>query len=182
MTNLLPPFDKDNSGNISKQEYESSARVASVWRNKVLQGIEFEQLDVDKDQSLTKEDFRLKMESRYKQVLSKIESQDEDWIWKNYVRVSIPWLEEHRDLEPNSSRLLRLAIPIFVFHGEADANASVEGVRELESSFAREGKTNLRTFIFNQHDHDLNFLQWASGKPIPAGISKIFEVAEELQN
>jgi predicted esterase len=76
--------------------------------------------------------------------------------------------------------LLRLDIPIYVFHGEADANSDVEGARQLKKSFEKNMKTNLETFLFKGHDHDLNFMEWPRKKTIPEGIEKIFEVAKEL--
>ena len=182
MINLRPPFDKDKDGRISKMEYESDRKVATAWREKVMQGTAFEQLDSNKDGELTAEDFRLRVEPVYKQILAKIEANDEDWIWRNYFRVSIEWLNEHFKLEPNKRRLLRLDIPIYVFHGEADANSDVEGARQLKKSFEDNMKTNLDTFLFKGHDHDLNFMEWPSKKTIPEGIEKIFEVAKELNN
>lgn len=180
MINLRPPFDSDQDGNISKREYESDGKLAAGWREKVMQDAKFEVLDVDKNGVLTAEDFRIRVEPAYKQILAKIEANDADWIWKNYFRVSIEWLNEHFKLEPNKVRLLRLDIPIYVFHGESDANADVEGVRQLKASFDKNNKTNLKTFFFKKHNHDLNFMQWLSQDEIPEGIAKIFEVAREL--
>ena len=181
MLNLLPPFDKDKDGKISKAEYESDDKLAKGWREKVMQDTKFEVLDASKDGLLTAEDFRLRVEPAYKQVLAKIEANDADWIWKNYFRVSIEWLNEHFQLEPNKVRLLRLEIPIYVFHGDADANVDVEGARQLEASFKQNNKANLKTFIFKGHDHNLNFMHWPLKKKMPEGIAKLFEVAEELK-
>ena len=169
-------------GSISKMEYESDRKLATAWRETVMQGTPFEQLDSNKDGELTAEDFRLRMEPAYKQILAKIEANDEDWIWRNYFRVSVEWLKEHFKLEPNKRRLLRLDIPIYVFHGEADANSDVEGARQLKKSFEKNKKTNLETFLFKGHDHDLNFMEWPTKKRISEGIEKIFEVAKELNN
>jgi pimeloyl-ACP methyl ester carboxylesterase len=180
MLNLNPVFDHDGDGSISEEEFASDDPSAAAMR-KALGDAPFGTLDMDSDGALTREDFRLLAQPQYKLILSKVEARDGDWIWKNYFRVSIEWLEEHFALEANKTRLLRLDVPIYVFHGDGDANADIEGVRDLQARFDEHGKTNLRTFIFEGHDHDLNFLHWVFKREIPPGIAKIFEVAESLK-
>ena len=94
--------------------------------------------------------------------------------------MTINWLSEHKDLEANRTRLPRLDIPIYIFQGEDDANASVKGVYEIEKIFSDKQKTNLRCFVFKGHNHDLNYLDFPSKKSISEGIKKIFDVSEEL--
>ena len=53
-------------------------------------------------------------------------------------------------------------------------------MHDLRESFESHEKTNLQAFIFEGHDHDLNFLRWALQEEIPPGIAKIFEVSEAL--
>ncbi len=182
MRNLNPVFDKDDDHKISQEEYESEDEPAAKFRKRLMQGTEFELLDATKDGQLTAEDFAIRTQSIYAAVLSNLADNNEDWIWKNYFRVSIPWLREHFSLEANKTRLPRLKIPIYVFHGEADANVDVQGVYDLEKRFAALGKSNLDTFVFEDHDHDLNFMQWVTKDELPAGIAKIFEIASSLSN
>ena len=104
---------------------------------------------------------------------------NEDWIWDYYFRITVPWLQEHFSLEANKSRLTRLNLPIAIFHGERDANVPVEGVYDLDKRFRALGKTNLKTFVFENHNHDLNFMEWVNNNKIPAGIEKVLEVAAE---
>ncbi|MEM9644616.1 MAG: prolyl oligopeptidase family serine peptidase, partial [Planctomycetota bacterium] len=156
------------------------AELPTHWREKMLQGVEFDVLDKNKDASLTSEDFRLSVQPVYKAVLAKIEEGDEDWIWKNYFRVSIPWLKEHFKLEANKDRLLRLDMPVFVFHGERDANVDVQGVYDLKRRFEKAGKPNLRTYVFKNHDHQLKFFDWILKEEMSEGYQKMFDIASKL--
>ena len=173
-------FDKNSDTKISKTEYESTDNVATAMRTHGFKDATFEQIDINKDAAIDKADFMLIRDAPYKLFLSKWEAKDEDWIWQNYFRVSVNWLNEHSKLEANKSRMLRLKMPVYVFHGQDDANCDVNWVGDLTSRFAKAKKTNLQTFIFKDHDHNLNFMTWVRTKTIPDGIKKIFEVSEEL--
>jgi pimeloyl-ACP methyl ester carboxylesterase len=172
-------FDKDKNGLVSRAEFESDDKIAAALRTR-MQNVKFEQLDVTKDDAITAADFAVIQKPKYDATLDAYNRGDEDWIWKNYFRVSIPWLKEHFALEANKDRLLRLNIPIYIFHGEDDANCPVEGVYDVRSRFEKAKKTNLHANIFPGHNHDLNFVDWVLKKEMPAGIKKMFEVADEL--
>lgn len=177
---LRKAFDKNEDGSLSKEEFESEDKAAESMRKGRLQNAKFEQLDINKDNFINAKDFGQLVEPTYKLILEKIEAKDEDWIWKNYFHISIEWLNEHFKLEANKTRLLRLRIPIYIFHGEEDANTDVNGVYDLKERFVKNKKTSLQAFVFKEHNHDLNFLNWAVGKKMPEGIKKIFEVSEDL--
>lgn len=177
---LKQAFDKNADGNITKTEYESDEKAATAMRTGRLQNTKFEQLDVNKDDLINAADFARLVEPKYKLILEKFAARDEEWIWNNYFRVSTEWLDEHFKLEANKTRLLRLKMPIYIFQGEDDANCDVNWVYDLKKRFAENAGTNLQTFVFKGHNHDLNFLNWVMAKKMPDGISKIFEVSEEL--
>jgi hypothetical protein len=173
-------FDTNNDHIISKEEYESKDNVPTKMRAALFKDAPFEQLDANKDGKITAEDFGILNRMRYNAILNAVEKQDDDWIWNNYFRITTAWLKEHFVLEPNKSRLLRVNIPIYIFHGEDDINVPVEGVYDLHERFVKAHKTNLQYFIFKDHDHDLNYLDWPAKKVISDGIKKIFEVSESL--
>lgn len=173
-------FDSNNDHAISKEEYESSDKTATKMRAALFKDATFEQLDVNKDNRITAEDFGILNRARYNMILNAVEKNDDDWIWNNYFRITTAWLKEHFELEPNKTRLLRINIPVYIFHGEEDINVPVEGVYDLQERFAKGHKTNLQCFIFKGHDHDLNYLDWPAKKIISDGIKKIFEISDTL--
>jgi pimeloyl-ACP methyl ester carboxylesterase len=179
MINLNPVFDSDGDKTISREEYESDDGEVAKYRQRVMQDSKFDLLDANKDGELSAEDFGLRLKTRQRILMLNLKQGNEDWIWDYYFRITVPWLQEHFSLEANKSRLTRLNLPIAIFHGERDANVPVEGVYDLEKRFRALGKTNLKTFVFENHNHDLNFMEWVNNKKIPGGIEKVLEVAAE---
>jgi pimeloyl-ACP methyl ester carboxylesterase len=181
MVNIRGFFDTNHDNRISKEEYGSEEKQAAAFRNQAFGGAKFEQLDVNKDNIIDAADFGLLNKARYEAILAAVERKDDDWIWNNYFHVTTAWLKEHFELEPNKTRLLRINITIYIFQGEDDANTPVEGVYDLRERFQKAGKTNLHSFTFKTHNHDLNYLDWMIKKEMPEGIKKIFEAAEMLK-
>ena len=52
---------------------------------------------------------------------------------------------------------------------------------DIDMEFKRIGKTNLTLHTFDNHDHDLNFLQYLLKNEFSDGMKAIFDVAEELK-
>ncbi len=175
MVNIAKYFDANADNRLSKEEYNSEALAAANVRANALRGAQFEQLDVNKDGWITAEDFKLLMVSKYGGVLEAVRTSDDAWIWDNYFHVSTAWLRQHFALEANKSRLLRLNIPISIFHGKDDANCPVEGVLDIQRRFKTLSKDNLRCQIFEGHNHDLNYLDFITKKEISLGIKAMIE-------
>ncbi len=175
-------FDKNEDDIITRLEYQSSEDRASRYRANALRNTPFEVFDVNKDTLLTKEDFAAMVKPRLDALLQAYEKQDDAWIWNNYFRISSAWIKAHDELEPNSSRMLRLNIPIFIFHGTHDASTPIAGVYDIESRFKDARKKNLSVYTFKNYDHDLNFAQWVVRGTESEGISKMMEVAAALMH
>ena len=173
-------FDLDGDDAISREEYEREDSVLSKYRTYLFQQADFNTIDVVKDGSLDIKDFN-KMRSSFDDLLmGKISEADETWIWNNYMRVTIGWLREHFALEPNKSRLLRIEIPIYIFHGTDDQNVPAKGVYDIESRFIASGKTNLTIHVFDKHNHDLNFQDWLIKKEYSEGFQSLFKTAKNI--
>jgi len=110
-------------------------------------------------------------------VFSRAEYESTDSI-ASLGRVRV--LKEYFQLEANKTRLLNIDIPISIFQGVDDANTPVEGVYDIQSRFKQANKTNLKCFIFEGHNHDLNYLDWPFKQQISEGLNAIFNTAELL--
>lgn len=177
MINLNKFFDKDKDGVISRAEYESDEKTPKYVREQTLGGAAFDRMNTIKDSVLNADDFAMISAPFCEALMEKTAAGDGAWIWENYVRITPQWLKAHYALEPNKSRMLRLDIPVFIFHGTVDASVPVEGVHDIEARFRACGKTNLKTYLFEGADHDLNFLDWISSGTVSEGLVKIFDTA-----
>lgn len=177
---LGPVFDADADGVISREEYGSDQEEVARYRAAVMGAATFEVLDANADGVLDAADFAIRQRILHNMLLHAVETGNEEWIWNNYFRISIEWLRAHFALEANKTRLLRLDLPIYVLHGENDAHVPAESVRDLEARFRAVGKTNLEAYVFADHDHDLNFMEWLIADEPPAGIGKLLECVERI--
>lgn len=177
MINLGKFFDKDKDGAISRAEYVSDEKTPKYVREQTLGGAAFDRMNTIKDSVLNADDFAMISAPFCEALMEKTAAEDGAWIWENYVRITPQWLKAHYALEPNKSRMLRLDIPVFIFHGTVDASVPVAGVHDIEARFRASGKTNLKTYLFEGADHDLNFLDWIGSGTVPEGLVKIFDTA-----
>ncbi|MDC0230935.1 hypothetical protein OAK19_03130 [Aureispira] len=182
MISVCQCFDSDDNKFIDRGEYESEEKVAAYCRKELFGGVDFSLLDKSQDSILDARDFKIQTEPYYKMLLEKTEAGDNNWIWNNYFKITSQWLKQHFALEANKTRMLRLELPIYIFHGTSDANTAVEGVYDIEKRFKSTGKTNLKCQVFEKHDHDLNFTSWLKNKELPEGIKAIFEQARKIIN
>lgn len=161
---------------IQRVEYENadSRAIARVG------GQRFEQLDIDQDSVLTIEDFRLALQPRLQEILAAVERKDDEWIWNSFFRVGTQWMAEHRTIEANKTRILRLDIPVCLFHGRNDANTPVEGILQLQEAALRQKKNNIRVFVFDDHDHTLEFLAWIVQRSMHEGLNVLFDEIEKF--
>lgn len=173
-------FDKNLDKAISKEEYESPDEQGSAYKPYLFQNIPFDSLDIVKNSFIDIKDIR-KMRAPFHEHLMKCVTEN-NWLWirSNYFNITPQWFKTHFELEPNKTRLLRINAPIHVFHGTNDANVPVESVSDLQSRFDVCNKTNLITYIFEKHNHDLNFSDWLAHKKWSEGFETVFRVAKGI--
>jgi pimeloyl-ACP methyl ester carboxylesterase len=176
MINYRKFFDANKDGIIQKAEY-IDADPRAIAR---VGGKKFEELDMNKDTILTSEDFRAIVKEYLQQILDATEKNDDEWIWNNFFRVGTKWIKEHRSLEANKLRIMKLDIPVYLFHGSYDANCPVDGIIQIQNKAKELNKENIHVFIFPEHDHTLEFLSWVVRKSLPEGLKKLFDEIEKL--
>lgn len=173
-------FDKNDDKAIDEQEYASEEPTIAAYRRYLFKDMPFESVDQVKNKLIDIADMRKMRGAFHQMLMRKIADNEGHWIWNNYFRVSIDWLKQHFALEPNKTRLLRVETPIYLFHGREDANVPAESVHDLEIRFEACGKSNLKTFLFDHHNHDLNIQDWFATKVFSEGLQKIFNTAAEI--
>lgn len=170
-------FDYDGDGAVSPEEFEEDRYQLKAQ----LGDVEFSQLDQTGDGKLKEDDFAILLKENRDQVFQAFDGGDDQWLKENYgVRLTSAWFQGHRELAPNSETLPKLDIPIYIFHGEYDANCDVQGVYEIEKTFQELGKSNLKAQVFPGGDHDLNYTQYVVNGTIPDGIAAIFQACQDF--
>lgn len=176
LINFRKFFDANKDSIIQRDEYENAEPRAITKMG----GKKFDELDVNHDSVLTTEDFRIILKPRLQQILSAIEKHDDEWIWNSFFRVGARWIEAHRMIEPNSTRLMKLDLPVYLFHGTHDANCPVEGILRMQKLAAEKNKSNIHVFIFPEHDHTLEFLTSVVQRSMSDGVQAIYHEVEKF--
>lgn len=173
-------FDKDGDKTINREEYETNNEEIAQYKTYLFQNIPFDSLDVVKNGFIDIHDIEEIRMPFHEELMKRVTNNDWLWIRNNYFNITPQWLKSHFKLEPNKTRLLRLNIPIHIFHGTEDANAPVESVYDLQTRFEVCNKTNLTIHVFEKYNHDLNFQDLLIHKKWSEGFRQLFNVAKYM--
>lgn len=147
----LLPAARD--GVLTRDEYD-----AAVKDNPALaRALPLAALDADKDGSLGPQDMARTVRPRLDAILKAVQEQDDDFLWQHLSKLSSAYLRDWWEAEPNLEILLRLHVPLAIFHGALDGSCRVEGVHETAAAFREAGRTDLEVHIYEDGDHDLNW-------------------------
>ena len=173
-------FDKNGDKAVSKDEYEAEEETVAQYRTNLFQNAPFDLLDVVKNGFIDIYDIK-KMRMSFRDELMKRVT-DNDWMWirNNYFNITPRWFKDHFQLEPNKTRLLRIDIPIHIFHGTEDSNVPVESVYDIQARFKVCNKENLTIHVLDKHNHDLNFQDWLVHKKWSEGFRQLYNVAKDF--
>lgn len=173
-------FDKDGDKAISKEEYETEDEKNARYKTYMFHNMPFDSLDVIKNGFIDIHDIEKMRMPFHEELIKRVTNNDWLWIRSNYFNITPQWFKSHFRLEPNKTRLLRLNIPIHIFHGTEDASVPVESVYDLQARFGVCNKTNLTIHVLENHNHDLNFQDWLTHKKWSEGFSQLFSTAKDM--
>ncbi len=180
--NISRLLDEDGDEKITREEYENDAPRLKLFRNYALQGLSFESVDKSGDSLLTSQDMFERNEPALDQLMAAIKAEDADYLWNNLANLTPAYLKEEWDRPSNSATLLKLDIPIAIFHGTHDGSVAVEGARAAEEAFKRANQKNLTVNIFERTNHDLNFGDYLVNGEVPEAFAAMFDyVAEQAK-
>ncbi len=173
-------FDRNGDKAISREEYVSEEQKVLSCRSFLFQNMPFDSLDIVKNNFIDIQDIKKMRMSFHDELMKRASNNDWMWIRNNYFNITPHWFKKHFELEPNKTRLLRVNIPIHIFHGTEDANVPVKSVYDLQTRFDVCNKTNLTIHIFEKHNHDLNFQDWLTKKEWSEGFKQLFATAKGI--
>jgi len=171
---LLIPAANDSA--VTKAEYDAALQADASLAAR----LPFAAIDTDKDGSMTPRELMALLKPRLDAILKAVEDRNDPFIWQAVLNLSSAYLLEFWRSEPTSAILLKLDLPIGIFHGELDGTTRVEGVRETEGAFRAAGKRTLTVRTYPRHDHDLNWTPQASLGRGPVPFQDAFAFAAEL--
>ena len=178
MVNICKFFGCTEIGYVDKADF---VRDKYNIRPYLFEGVTFEELDLDKDDKLTRNDFALQMAEYRHNIYQAIEKEDDEWLIKNYVvPITAKWCKEHFALPPVSNVLCSLTIPIWIFQGCDDANIPASDIIKIQSDYCRTGQDKLHILTFPRHDHDLNYMEYPLYGKISKGLRALFNTAQNI--
>jgi pimeloyl-ACP methyl ester carboxylesterase len=162
VTKLIPAA---SDGSLTKVEHaEALAADGSLGAR-----LPFAALDANRDSVVTEAEMIGLVKPRLDAILKAVEDRNDDFLWTNLLNLSSAYLLDGWQGEPTSAYLLRLTVPIGIFHGDLDGTTRVEGVHETAAAFRAAGKSSLTVRTYPGHDHDLNWTPQSvrTGGPVP---------------
>jgi pimeloyl-ACP methyl ester carboxylesterase len=156
---------------LTRAEYDAAvAGDASIAPR-----LPFAILDADTSGVVTPAELQRLTKPRLDAILKAVEDRNDDLLWQALLNLSSAYLLDGWNAEPTSSSLLRVDLPIAIYHGELDGTTRVEGVRETAAAFREAGKSNLTTNFYPALDHDLGWTPQEASGPGPQPYQDAFD-------
>ena len=168
-------FDDDKNGVVSKEEFDRDTH--KIKESFGLNTIPFKEIDLNQNGQIDENDMGTLLKQQRELTLKAFNTSDNEWLKNNYpVRLTGEWYQDHKKLKPNKETLLKLNLPIYIFQGTVDRNTPVEGTYQIEKLAKQNHKTNIKTYVFKDHDHDLNYFSYPAQGILSDGFKKLFEI------
>ncbi|MCL2406569.1 MAG: hypothetical protein FWC95_01435 [Defluviitaleaceae bacterium] len=182
-------FDRDADGRVSRAEYDADPNGVVPT---LLQNTSFDAIDINNDGYIDAIDFALIWKDvvgySLDDLFSAVDRGDDGWLRSHFgvvggvcaVPLTTAWLAQHFSLKSNYEILPTLNLPILIFHGALDQNCDPDGVRRVQARFNELNKANLKVNIFNNHAHDLNYIDIILKNTISEGMQALFDAIEGI--
>ncbi|MEQ8763874.1 MAG: hypothetical protein RL885_08105 [Planctomycetota bacterium] len=164
----LIPAARD--GALTKDEHQAFLEAMPALAAQ----LPFQPVDVDGDGQWTSADFEKLNAPRLQATLNAVEQGDDDFLWKNLLNLSSAYCRGWWDAEPNAETLLKLDLPLAIFHGDLDGTCRVEGVLETQELLREAERENLEVHLYDDANHDLNWTSGVTGESVPAPFRDVF--------
>jgi len=158
---LAKDFENDNT-NILKDIFNNES---------------FPNLDLNKDGKIDATDLKPLTYPFYEKFLLAVDNGDEKFFEENIpFKVYSSWYKEMFSLPANKEILPMLDIPIYIFQGRFDNQAPFFGIDEITSTFKDLNKSNLKVYIYERLNQDLNYFEYIFSLKLSNGLIDLFEV------
>lgn len=146
---------------------------------RVLKNLPFDDVDQNRDGFFTVEEL-IMLSKPLRELRDAVDQENygvlDQWA-KTSAAVVTPkdWFKDHFAHQPIWTFLSKLNIAVGCFQGGADAMAPIGGVRKLEETAKKAGKSKMEFHYFENLDHSLNIIEYFLKGTLPAGHQAIFE-------
>jgi pimeloyl-ACP methyl ester carboxylesterase len=157
-------------GRLTRAAYDEAVKADPSLAAQV----PFDALDADGDGVLSAEDVATVIRPRLDAILQAVKDRNDELLAAALMHLTSAYLLEWWDAEPNHITLLKLDMPLAIFHGKLDNTTRVEGVYETEAALNQSARTNLTVHLYADGDHNLNWSWRALLGETPPGYADAF--------
>jgi len=164
----------------SLDENKDNVITRSEW-DRVIKNVDFSKADLNTDGKFTVADIKITT----KKYLDAIDNDNykvlQAWA-KAAAALAVPegWFKDHFSHADNWTFLSQLDIPVGCFHGDADRNAPIAAVKELERKAKKAKLTKMEFHYFKGLNHSLNIGQYFVKGNMPKGHRAIFAFIDRI--
>ena len=173
VTSLIPEAADDA---ITKAEFDEAVKRDAT----IAQRLPFAKFDTDANAVVTSAELTTLVRPRLDLILKAVEDRNDDFLWTSLLNLTSAYLLDGWEGEPTQAFLLKLDLPIGIFHGDLDGTTRVEGVRETDAAFRAARKTNLTVRTYPRLDHDLAWTPLSTKERGPQPFQDAFQFAADL--
>lgn len=147
----LIPAARD--GTLTRAEFDDAVTATPS----LAQSLPFDTFDADRNGEITADEMATIVRPRLDAILSAVEQEDDALLARLLGNLSAAYLREWWNAEPTSALLLKLNLPIAIFHGKLDGTCRVEGVQETQKALLDAGRGDVLVKLYPTSNHDLDW-------------------------